>query len=198
MVADFYSQRFPVSLNPQIPGNTFNALHLFCLNSNDKSLVPLPLQLSRAVLPFPMLRSKTAPFLRRHPSLHRSHPFVSAISVPPRPPCDRRVASLPSCCRLELSADNLPLLSPFPATLTDSPQLVENTGPLSPVFATLTSNVTRKSFACHSYEKSIRGGYAPVRSLTARASCFDFRLSLLGTQSSVANIPPCREAHRAP
>ena len=45
-------------------------------------------------------------------------------------------------------------LSPLPATLTSHLQLVENTSPLSPVFAALTRRVTCKSFACHSYKKT--------------------------------------------
>jgi hypothetical protein len=44
-------------------------------------------------------------------------------------------------------------LSPFPATLTSCPQLVENPATLSLLFATLTLCVTPKSFACHSYKK---------------------------------------------
>ena len=49
-------------------------------------------------------------------------------------------------------------LSPLSATLTSDLQLVENTSPLSPVFATLTRRVSRKSLACHSYKKT-PGGY---------------------------------------
>src|SRR4029077_7822549 len=44
-------------------------------------------------------------------------------------------------------------LSSFPATLTTSSQLHDNTTTLSPVFATLTGHVTHKSFACHSCRK---------------------------------------------
>jgi hypothetical protein len=53
-------------------------------------------------------------------------------------------------------------VSPFPATLTTSVQSTENTSTLSLAFATLTSLVMPKSFACHSYKK-IRGvGGTPV------------------------------------
>ena len=44
-------------------------------------------------------------------------------------------------------------LTPVFSALTDTPQLTENTATLSPAFATLTSRVTHKSFACHSYKK---------------------------------------------
>jgi len=44
-------------------------------------------------------------------------------------------------------------VSSFPATLTTSSQLHDNTTTLSPVFATLTGHVTHKSFACHSCRK---------------------------------------------
>lgn len=49
-------------------------------------------------------------------------------------------------------------VSPFPATLTGTSQLAENTRPVSPLFATLTNCVTRKPFVCHSYGKTPGGG----------------------------------------
>ena len=53
----------------------------------------------------------------------------------------------------QLSTFHSVSLSPFPATLTNSVQRIENTTTLSPAFATLTRNVTRKPCICHSYEK---------------------------------------------
>ena len=46
-----------------------------------------------------------------------------------------------------------PAVSPLFATLTDTAQLVENKGSLSPLFATLMRYVRHKSFICHSYKK---------------------------------------------
>src|SRR5271155_3911321 len=48
--------------------------------------------------------------------------------------------------------------SPFLATLTDTPQLAENTTTLSLVFATLTVRVKHKSCICHSCKKTPGGG----------------------------------------
>src|SRR5579863_2172129 len=72
----------------------------------------------------------------------------------PTIPSSSRHLSIPNLSTFEPS--NLPTfnsLSPFPATLTDHSQIVENSATLSPVFATLTSRVTHKSFVCHSYRK---------------------------------------------
>ena len=69
-------------------------------------------------------------------------------------------------------------LSPLSATLTSHPQLIENTSPLSPVFATLTSRVTRKSFACHSYEKTPGGmGHIAVPELSELSNLSTFKPS---------------------
>jgi hypothetical protein len=67
-----------------------------------------------------------------------------ATNPPPRhsPAVDCRLSTVNS------------LLTPFFATLTELPQLSENTATLSPVFATLTLFITPKSFVCHSYTKS--------------------------------------------
>lgn len=48
-------------------------------------------------------------------------------------------------------------LSRLFATLTDISQLIENTRPLSPLFATLTRRFAPKSFPCHSCEKTPGG-----------------------------------------
>jgi hypothetical protein len=45
-------------------------------------------------------------------------------------------------------------LSLFPATFMADSHLLENTMALSPAFATLTGNVNRKPFVCHSYVKT--------------------------------------------
>jgi hypothetical protein len=52
-------------------------------------------------------------------------------------------------------------VTPFVATLTSYSQVVENPGALSPVFATLTRRVIRKSFVCHSYRKHRGVGCPP-------------------------------------
>ena len=59
---------------------------------------------------------------------------------------------LSAACPERRRLNSLPV-SPFLATLTDFSQLIENTGLLSPLFATLTSYVARNSFVCHSYRK---------------------------------------------
>src|SRR5579872_734094 len=64
---------------------------------------------------------------------------------------------------------HVPPLSPFSATLTDCPQLHENTGALSPVFATLTDCVKHKSFVCHSYKK--HGGWGPSTHQSLNRPC---------------------------
>ncbi len=53
--------------------------------------------------------------------------------------------SFPSSCHFSLSS--------FPATLTNSSQLHDNTTTLSPAVATLAGRVRLKSFACHSCKK---------------------------------------------
>jgi hypothetical protein len=69
---------------------------------------------------------------------------------------------LPSTFNSKLSTFNSPSLSPFPAILTSSLQLIENTATLSPVPATLTSRVKHKSFVCHSYKKHRGWGTLPL------------------------------------
>ena len=59
----------------------------------------------------------------------------------------------------ELSTVNCLPLSPFPATLADHSQHIENAITLSPVLATLTDAVSHNSFPCHSYEKHRGVGY---------------------------------------
>jgi len=67
----------------------------------------------------------------------------------------------PDPFNLRLSTVNLPFLSPFRATLTDTPQFAENTATLSPAFATLARPVTPNPFVCHSYEKHPGWGMHP-------------------------------------
>ena len=59
-----------------------------------------------------------------------------------------------SSFNFQLSTFNSSPLSPFPATLTSTAQLIENPSTLSPLFAALTTFVTAKSFVCHSYRKT--------------------------------------------
>ena len=68
----------------------------------------------------------------------------------------------------ELSAVNCPPLSPFPATLTDPPQLTENPATLSLAFATLTRHVKHNPFVCHSYRKQPGWGTAIVNFFVAQ------------------------------
>ena len=70
----------------------------------------------------------------------------------------------------KLSTVHSPSQSPFPATLTDSPQLTENSATLTPVPATLTGRVKHKSFICHSYKKTPGVGFALVNSLVAQTT----------------------------
>jgi hypothetical protein len=60
-------------------------------------------------------------------------------------------------------------VSPFPATLTSSSQLHENTTTLSPAFATLKDLATHNSFACHSYRK--HPGWGSVEKASACFLC---------------------------
>src|SRR5579859_3019303 len=72
-------------------------------------------------------------------------------------------------------------VSPLFAILAKWMQLHENTTTSSLVFATLTSRVKRKSFACHSYRKHPGWGYpfAPrAPPLSSNAAAFDFSLAL--------------------
>jgi hypothetical protein len=81
-------------------------------------------------------------------------------AVPTQAMCARRAflstAYRPIALNSELSACHRRSLSPFLATLTDTPQVAENPATLSLAFDTLTHYVTRKSFIRHSYTK-LRG-----------------------------------------
>jgi len=84
---------------------------------------------------------------------------------PRRPLANLHQASLPNLCVLCALRVEIPILplcsvsqeralvSPFPATLTDHSQLIENALTLSPVFVTLTNIVNHKPFVCHSCKK---------------------------------------------
>src|ERR1700680_4990688 len=65
--------------------------------------------------------------------------------------------SIPSFCTA--SQKRAPV-SPFPATLTDHSQLIENALTLSPAFATLTGIVNHKPFVYHSCKKHRGVGYS--------------------------------------
>ena len=71
--------------------------------------------------------------------------------------------------RYSLRAPISPAVSPFFATLTNSPQLHDNATTLSPAFATLARRVIAKSFACHSCKK--HRGWGAVEQASA---CFSF------------------------
>ena len=79
------------------------------------------------------------------------------------------------------------------ATLTDTSQLVENTGPLSPFLATLASRFTRKSFVCHSYKKTPGvGGHPALADLPTGVARFFLLRPLtahpsLGTRAKSSN-----------
>jgi hypothetical protein len=73
---------------------------------------------------------------------------------------DRRIDFSPF--NFELSIFNGSSLSPFPATLTDHSQLIENAVTLSPAFVALTSHVKANPFVCHSCRKTPGGG-VPLR-----------------------------------
>src|SRR6476661_8232683 len=49
-------------------------------------------------------------------------------------------------------------LTPFPATLSEKAQLIENPAALSRVVATLTRHVHHNPFVCHSYKKTTGAG----------------------------------------
>src|SRR5579859_6759167 len=70
----------------------------------------------------------------------------------------------------ELSTINLRAVTPFPATFANLPQVNENKTTLSLSFATLTSRVTRKFFACRSYENT--GDVPPKTKTCLRVSPF--------------------------
>ena len=128
-----------------------------------------------------MLRSQRPRISLRHRASPRIRTFVSVTSLPQRPSATSLLPPRIPAVSCKLSTVNVPFLSPFVATLrrncdkasksasvsplfatllpraqsrgTDTAQLVENKGALSPLFATLTSFVTRKPFICHSYRK---------------------------------------------
>ena len=103
------------------------------------------------------------------------------VTVASRPPLLRELCAL----RVEvpiLTSRTVPqasrALSLFSATLTDHSQPIENAMALSPAFATLTGNVNRKPFVCHSYKKQVGWGYPasslpqiPPASLPAASFC---------------------------
>jgi hypothetical protein len=115
-------------------------------------------------------------FRPRRPLLPHGHPErsegsaflfspIRALSVPalsssffPAVACE-----LSTACPERSRRGNCPLLIPFPATLTDPPQLAENPATLSPVPATLTSRVKHNPFVCHSYKKHPGVGVSPDR-----------------------------------
>jgi len=87
--------------------------------------------------------------------------IAATKTVPSRPP-------LLLCALCDLCVENSPILlrstarmlSPFPATLTRNQRFCRKTPPVSPFLATLTDTPSRKSFPCHSYENM--GGVPPL------------------------------------
>ena len=106
----------------------------------------LPSQFSRSLSPLPAFSSLRAPSVSAFNSLLPiCHPERTEGSAFPDP-------------RTLLAVFQKSVLtSPFTAVLTDRSQRNENKRTLSPAFATLTGNVKRKSFVCHSYKK--HGGW---------------------------------------
>src|SRR5580658_9477371 len=106
------------------------------------------------MLPFPMFRARQpipAPQPLRETSADSASAFTPARSGRYLPP---------DSFNFDPSIVNHSL-TPFPATLTDTPQSHENKTTLSPAFATLTRFVNPNPFVCHSYKKH-RGWGIPV------------------------------------
>jgi hypothetical protein len=94
------------------------------------------------------------------------------IASRPHPPLLRELSAL--CVKIPtLTSRTVPqeirALSLFPATPTGDSQFIENTMPLSLGFGTLTGNVNRKPFVCHSYKKTggVSSAVLPAQSLTS-------------------------------
>src|ERR1700734_1584932 len=102
------------------------------------------------MLPFHMFRARQ-PFVTTPPLCE-----ASAHSASLRYPFSDSCNSNPSTVNP---------LSPFAATLTDTPQSAENRTTLSPAFATLTHFVTTNPFVCPSYKKTPGVGHARLSRL---------------------------------
>ena len=89
-------------------------------------------------------------------------PLGPCFSFTPGCHPERSEGSAFSSSNFELSTVNLRAVTPFPATLANLPQVNENKTTLSLSFATLTSHVTRKFVACHSYKKHRGWGDLPA------------------------------------
>ena len=126
---------------------------------------------------------RLAPILQCDPD-HCARPKVPAL---PESLQHRRKGSAFVSFNFELSTINCLSLSPFPATLTDNSQLVENSATLSLAFAALTDHVKHKSFACHSYKKH-RGWGQGLRSFAS----FTSSISRPATRHSLLNAIPFR------
>ena len=113
-----------------------------------------------------MLRPRPPFFLPGSSFLCSGGPLGPCFSIAPGCHPERSEASASSSSNFELSTVNLRAVTPFPATLTNLPQVNENKTTLSLSFATLTSYVTRKFFACHSCKK--HPGWGPLPSNQVR------------------------------
>ena len=115
-----------------------------------------------------MLRPRP-PFLQPGSSFRCSGgPLGQCFSLAPGCHPERSEGSAFFLFDFELSTINLRAVTPFPATLANLPQVNENKTTLSLSFATLTSRVTRKFFACHSYENT---GDVPPKTKTCFRVC---------------------------
>jgi len=127
--------------------------------------------------------------------LPHDHKVLQLVTPHLSPRCTSQVFSSFSPFNFKLSTFNASSPSPFPATLTSRPQIVENKTTLSPAVATLTDCVKHKSFVCHSCRKTPGVGYP------RRASCGPAivgRLSRLphGTRVTAPMVHPYRCAPR--
>ena len=130
-----------------------------------------------------MLRPRP-PFLRPGSSfLCSGRPFGPCFSFAPGCHPERNEGSAFFLFDFELLTINLRAVTPFPATLANLPQVNENKTTLSLSFATLTSRVTRKFFACRSYENT--RDVPPKTKICFRVSAFSSLATRHSTLSPV-------------
>lgn len=82
-------------------------------------------------------------------------------------------------------------LTSFPATLTNTAQLVENSTALSPAFATLTSFAPPNPFVCHSYKKTPGVGiHKPAPQSRKKMNCKSARTNSAKDSTRCAHCTP--------
>jgi hypothetical protein len=157
-------------------------------HSQNALLIP-PLQtprLSSSAFSVNSVLRKTRALIHIDPSISATHQRPQPLSYQPLTHTFHRIGGVgspdlkfdsPLSPLSPLAARHSPL-SPFPATLPDRPQLIENTITLSLVFAALTDTVNHKPFVCHSCKKH-RGWGIPSREFSQTT-----RYPLLTTHSS--------------